>query len=148
MVEETVSKTAARKGRGFDSLSLRCCQSCGPAARATSLQEDDRGFESLQDYSLIDAGVAQRKEASRLDSAESESCRRYFLPSWSSLEWTPACHAGDRGFKSHRGRLARYANRKSDEAQTFVILWVQLPPLPLKRDVLLTAGCKPVVIKQ
>ena len=25
--------------------------------------------------------------------------------SWSSLECSPACHAGDRGFKSHRGRL-------------------------------------------
>ena len=45
------------------------------------------------------------------------------LSSWSSLECSPACHAGDRGFKSHRGRsIARYANRKSDEAQTFVIL--------------------------
>lgn len=25
--------------------------------------------------------------------------------SWSSLEWTPVCHAGERGFKSHRSRL-------------------------------------------
>ena len=23
------------------------------------------------------------------------------LPSWASQEWPPACHAGDRGFKSH-----------------------------------------------
>ncbi len=68
------------------------------------------------------------------------------MSSWSSLECSPACHAGDRGFKSHRGRflivarelgvrrvvivhrcdafestrLARYANRQSGEAQTFV----------------------------
>jgi hypothetical protein len=36
----------------------------------------------------------------------------------------PPCHGGDRGFKSHRGRFAargaRYANRQSGEAQTFV----------------------------
>ena len=44
------------------------------------------------------------------------------MASWSSLECSPACHAGDRGFKSHRGRLemARYANWQSGEAQTFV----------------------------
>ena len=48
---------------------------------------------------------------------------KYFLSSWSSLECSPACHAGDRGFKSHRGRsTARYANWKSGEAQTFVTL--------------------------
>ena len=47
------------------------------------------------------------------------------MPSWSSLECSPACHAGDRGFKSRRGRLskdmARYANRQSGQAQTLVI---------------------------
>ncbi len=38
----------------------------------------------------------------------------------------PPCHGGDRGFESHRGRFffgrgtARYANRQSGEAQTFV----------------------------
>ena len=44
--------------------------------------------------------------------------------SWSSLECSPACHGGDRGFKSRRGRLiemARYANRQSGQAQTLVI---------------------------
>ena len=43
--------------------------------------------------------------------------------SWSSLECSPACHAGDRGFKSRRGRcneMARYANRQSGQAQTLV----------------------------
>jgi hypothetical protein len=48
----------------------------------------------------------------------------------------PPCHGGDRGFKSHRGRFgrvrgARYANRQSGEAQTFVSLWVRLPLVPL-----------------
>ena len=74
--------------------------------------------------------------------------------SWSSPECSPACHAGDRGFKSHRGRwkTARYANRQSGEAQTFVnvcgfdshpcysrtitcVGWALASP----------AGCKPVV---
>ena len=59
------------------------------------------------------------------------------LSSWSSPECSPACHAGDRGFKSHRGRFdrherrARYAIRQSGEAQTFVILRVRSPPAPL-----------------
>ena len=35
------------------------------------------------------------------------------MASWSSLECSPACHAGDRGFKSHRGRLKNGVVRKS-----------------------------------
>ncbi len=35
------------------------------------------------------------------------------LSSWSSLECSPACHAGDRGFKSRRGRWKNGAVRKS-----------------------------------
>ena len=69
------------------------------------------------------------------------------MPSRSSSEWTPACHAGDRGFKSHRGRSARYANRQSGEAQIFVILRVRLPPLPLEIRVgwalACPSGCNP-----
>ena len=45
-------------------------------------------------------------------------------PSQSSPECSPARHAGDHGFESRRGRCrqdtARYANRQSGEAQTFV----------------------------
>ena len=51
--------------------------------------------------------------------------------SWSSLECSPACHAGRPrkawcpGFKSCRGRFravaARYANRQSGQAQTLVM---------------------------
>ena len=43
--------------------------------------------------------------------------------SWSSLECSPPCQGGDRGFKSHRGRFeitARYANRQTGQAQTLV----------------------------
>ncbi len=36
-----------------------------------------------------------------------------YMASWNSLECSPACHAGDRGFKSHRGRLENGAVRKS-----------------------------------
>ena len=43
---------------------------------------------------------------------------------------------------------ARYANWQSGEAQTFVILWVRLPPVLLDRVVLLVAACKAVVTKQ
>ncbi len=42
----------------------------------------------------------------------------------SSPECSPPCHGGDRGFKSHQGRLqpGTVRKRKSDEAQTFVIV--------------------------
>lgn len=49
-----------------------------------------------------------------------------YSSSWSSLECSPSCHDGGRGFKSHWGRsMARYANRHtagdSGQAQTLVI---------------------------
>ena len=74
----------------------------GPAARAALLQSEDRWFESTRDYFLT-------------------------LSSRSSLECSPPCHGGDRGFKSRWGRLidrgmARYANRESDGAQNSVIV--------------------------
>ena len=74
------------------------------------------------------------------------------MSSWSSQECSPRCQRGDRGFKSRRGRFvrtARYANRKSGEAQTFVILRVRLPPLPLETCVgwalACPSGCNPPV---
>ena len=45
-------------------------------------------------------------------------------------------------------RSARYANRHSGEAQTFVTLWVRLPPVSLDRVVFSAAACKAVVVKQ
>jgi hypothetical protein len=72
------------------------------------------------------------------------------MSSWSSQECSPRCQRGDRGFKSRRGRFlksARYANWKSGEAQTFVILRVRLPPLPLEACVgwalACPSGCNP-----
>ena len=48
-----------------------------------------------------------------------------------------------------RASSARYANRKSGEAQTFVILRVRLPPLPLETRVgwasACPSGCNPPV---
>ncbi len=36
-----------------------------------------------------------------------------YMASWNSLECSPACHAGDHGFKSRRGRLKNGVVRKS-----------------------------------
>ena len=44
--------------------------------------------------------------------------------------------------------IARYANWQSGEAQTFVTLWVRLPPVLLNWVVFLVAACKTVVTKQ
>ena len=56
------------------------------------------------------------------------------MPSWSSLECSPACHAGDRGSKSRRGRLENGAVRKSAKRPSSNLgdLRVRLPPAPLK----------------
>ena len=49
---------------------------------------------------------------------------KYILSSWSSLECSPACHAGDRGFKSHRGRfdstVRKLEKRRSSNLRDFV----------------------------
>jgi hypothetical protein len=55
--------------------------------------------------------------------------------SWSSLECSPACHAGDRGFKSHRGRLygtVRQSGRATDLKRPW--MWVRLPPVLLEQQ--------------
>jgi hypothetical protein len=74
---------------------------------------------------------------------------KYILSSWSSLECSPACHAGDRGFKSHRGRsIARYANlakRRSSNLRDFV---GSTPTRATDWVVFLVAACKTVVTKQ
>ena len=71
------------------------------------------------------------------------------MASWSSLECSPACHAGYHGFKSRRGRLkmAWYANRQSGEAQTFVTAG-STPALATFGLCFLTAACKAVVMKK
>ncbi len=105
---------------------LQSIQSCSLVAKAAPLQGDDRWFESIQDYSRPDTQIGK---AVRLR----PGCLQVRLPlwvlgsntsSWSSLECSPACHAGGHGFKSHRGRflmkMARYANRQSGQAQTLV----------------------------
>ena len=71
----------------------------------------------------------------------------------SSRECSPPCHGGDRGFKSHRGRLlidmARYANRQSGRVQTSVIAGSTPACATQRRCVGWAlaglAGCKPVV---
>lgn len=53
--------------------------------------------------------------------------------SWSSLECSPPCQGGGRGFKSHRGRLhgavRKLAKRRSSNLRE--CLWVRLPPVLL-----------------
>ena len=76
-----------------------------------------------------------------------------FTSSRSSPECSPACHAGDRGFKSHRGRFhsARYANWQSGEAQTFATCGFDSRLCHMRsrhstnRVVFLVAVCKTVV---
>jgi hypothetical protein len=69
--------------------------------------------------------------------------------SWSSLECSPPCHGGDRGFKSRRGRLEHGAVRKPAKRPSSNLgdLRVRLPPAPLKRRVgwasASSSGCNP-----
>ena len=55
-----------------------------------------------------------------VDGAEIRDSRERPAPSvpWSSLEWTPACHAGDREFKSRRGRHLVQAGQRSSVGQS------------------------------
>ena len=72
------------------------------------------------------------------------------LSSWSSLECSPACHAGDRGFKSHRGRfhstVRKLEKRRSSNLRDFVSS--NLTRATSTWVVLLAAACKAVVTKQ
>jgi hypothetical protein len=150
LVEDTVLKTAARKGRGFDSLSLRCRSdgmlsrerkhadaprrhatpyiwSRGSAARAAALQADNRWFESTRDYWKKGEGGRPKNTRSSLPPSP--------LPPSSALVVQPgvdACLSRRRSWVQipSRALMARYANRQSGEAQTFATLWVRLPPLP------------------
>lgn len=80
------------------------------------------------------------------------------MPSWSSLECSHACHAGDRRFKSDRGCSTTWHGTQTGKATTDQrcasvpdlrdCLWVRLPPVLLNRVVLLAAACKAVVTKQ
>jgi hypothetical protein len=60
------------------------------------------------------------------------SLSRVKKSSRSSLECSPPCHGGDMGSNPIEDAvMTRYASWKSGEAQTFVILWVRLPPVSL-----------------
>ena len=57
--------------------------------------------------------------------------------SWSSPECSPACHAGDRGFKSDRGCFQNGTVRKPAKRRSSNLrecLWVRLPPVPLEQQ--------------
>ena len=92
---------------------LQSIQSCSLVAKAAPLQGDDRWFESTQDYSRPDTqiGKAVRLRPGCLQvrlRAPPEGWSWVLgsiASSWSSLECSPACHAGGHGFKSHRGRF-------------------------------------------
>ena len=77
-----------------------------------------------------------------------------FLSSWSSPECSPACHAGDRGFKSHRGRFLRKASpgavRNSAKRRSSNLRHSagSIPACATHWVVLLAAVCKAVVAKQ
>src|SRR5229473_1814803 len=58
---------------------------------------------------------------------------RFLLSSWSSLECSPPCHGGDRGFKSHRGRLSRRSLARLRLDETTCVGWAWACP----------GGCKP-----
>ncbi len=53
--------------------------------------------------------------------------------SQSSQECSPPCHGGDRGFKSHRGRLTTWHGTPTGRAAKLKswCLWVRLPPVLL-----------------
>ena len=84
-----------------------------------------RWFDSIRDYLCPDTPTGR---AARL---RPEGLQVRFLL-WvletirprGAAECSPACHAGDRGFKSHRGRSTWHGApiRQSDQAQTLVVV--------------------------
>ena len=124
---------------------LKRTRSCGPAAKAAPLQGNDRWFDSIRDHFGPDTptGRAARLKPERLrvrlplwahnwlgrqpaDHLGLEPGMLWVrlppeplktnMPSWSSLECSPACHAGDRGFKSRRGRLTTWHGTQTGKA--------------------------------
>ena len=81
---------------------------CGPHAQVrqrlerSGLEPDVWGFESLSRYS--------RKRGI----GNTECGRKIYTSSWSSTECSPACHAGDREFKSRRGRFGKVRGQKAE----------------------------------
>ncbi len=59
---------------------------------------------------------------------------QHITSSQSSPECSPPCHGGDRGFKSHRGRLKTWHGTPTGRAAKLKpwCLWVRLPPVLLK----------------
>ena len=71
------------------------------------------------------------------------------MASWNSLECSPACHAGDHGFKSRRGRLEHGVVRKSAKRRSSNLRDCGFDSrLRHFRVVLLAAACKAVVVKE
>ena len=152
MVEDTVLKTAARKGRGFDSLSLRIW-SRGSAARAAALQADNRWFESTRDY--WKKGGRMKAEGGRPKNTRS-SLRPSSLPlppffcprspAWSGRLPVTQEIVGSNPIEGAYGKVRKQAKRRSSNLRDFV---GSTPTLATRsRDVFPAADCKSVVIKQ
>jgi hypothetical protein len=145
-------KTAARKGRGFDSLSLRIW-SRGSAARAAALQADNRWFESTRDY--WKKGGRMKAEGGRPKNTRSSlPPSSLHLPPSSALVVQPgvdACLSRRRSWvqipsRALYGKVRKQAKRRSSNLRDVVgstptlATWI--------RDVFPAADCKSAVIKQ
>ena len=125
-----------------------------PTAERPGLNPGACGFESHPGYWVIGCKCfrlgRQRADHSRLE-REMLWVRvppePSITPSWSSLECSPPCQGGDRGFKSRRGRWMRGgtvrkpAKRRSSNPG---ILWVRLPPVLLAWILGLCSSWRPV----
>ena len=154
-------------------------RSCGLAAKAALLQGADRWFESTQDY-FGDAQIRQPAERLGLNPSDCrfDSCSGYWLgrqmadhpgldpgmlwvrpppepleintSSQSSQECSPPCHGGDRGFKSHRGRLTTWRGTPTGRAAKLKpwCLWVRLPPVLLGKHASVGHWQAPLAVNQ